>query len=240
MTARLLSVSPTTLQPVNSWLSQRSRKSTRHTAAQDRSELPASSVPKSEPLGTPQRDRKGEDALLAILLEAVQEGVIVASTTLQLIYLNHQAKELCDQLRNSELDSALPAAIAAACHRFLQSPSVTEPLIAEFQEHPEQFVRVRVRWLQLGGSSETVAPSYLLIQLEDCYQALKEELALEKQKYDLTDREAEVWIMMRQKYSYQEIAELLTISMNTVKTHVKNVNSKRKTLMNDRQVWYSR
>jgi DNA-binding CsgD family transcriptional regulator len=240
MTARLLSVSPTTLQPVNSWLSQRSRKSTRRTSAQGRSESPIGS--KSEPLGSPQRDHTDQDALLAVLLEAIQEGVmVVASTTLQLIYINHQAKELCDQLQNSESDSALPAAIVETCHRFLRSPSASpEPLITEFQEHPEQFIRVRVRWLQFGGLGETVDPSYLLIQLEDCYQALKEELALEKQKYDLTDREAEVWIMMRQKYSYQEISEILSISLNTVKTHVKNVNSKRKNLMDDRRVWYSR
>ncbi len=243
MTARLISVSPTTLQPVSPWLSQSPRKSTRR-ASKKRSDLSSISSSEPEHPSPPEPSSMCQDALLAVLLEAIQEGVmVVSSTTLQPIYCNQPAKALCQQLGEPENCSGLPTAIAAVCDRFLQEQTALfSPLVAEFQGHPEQFIRVKVQWLGLGGMGEgaTSDQFYLLIQLEDCYAALKEELALEKKKYELTGREAEVWIMMRQKYSYQEIAEILTISMNTVKTHVKNVNAKRKSLMGDRQVWYSR
>ncbi len=50
---------------------------------------------------------------------------------------------------------------------------------------------------------------------------------LEMLRYGLTPREREVWMLRRSGRSYQEIADALYISVDTVKRHLKNINTKR-------------
>jgi DNA-binding CsgD family transcriptional regulator len=185
----------------------------------------------------PTDDRLSPELLWEVLLSSIQEGVIVVSPSLHLIYSNSQANLICQQFQQSDERSPLPSAIASACHRFLQFPAkFSEPLIVEYQEQPEQLVRLQIRWLSFG---ETVG-SYLLVLLEDCHQSLRQEVLFEKLKYDLTDREAEVWMLLRQEFTYEQISKKLQISLNTVKTHAKNSYAKRNSLKGQQQIWYSR
>ncbi|MBW4541744.1 MAG: hypothetical protein KME43_21750 [Myxacorys chilensis ATA2-1-KO14] len=250
MTARLISVPPELQLSIKSWFSQPSHKlsspcSSRkqlfsnspvfsidnHSA--DKRECPAP--------GLGGAGHVNADLLWKVLLESIQEGVIVVSRSLQPIYLNHQAEEICQQLQGSR--EGLPTAIAEACHRLMREKmTASEPLVVEYQGDSGQFIRLRVRWISFDAhpANEVPAHNYILVLLEDCYTALREELALEQKKYDLTDREAEIWLLLRQEYTYQEISNMLNISLNTVKTHIKNVYAKRRSLLRDRNVWHSR
>ncbi|BAU12021.1 ATP-dependent transcriptional regulator [Leptolyngbya sp. NIES-3755] len=176
-------------------------------------------------------DFVSEDALWGMLLEAMPLGVLVLASSLSMVYCNEKAKALCDRLRNEE--NELPISICQLCQRLIQGES-SEPLIMEYQEQ-DLFFRLQARWMNIA----TPQP-LLLVLIEDCHESMRNELAIEQDKYDLTDREAEIWFLLRQKYSYQDISALLNISMNTVKTHVKNIYAKRKSLANDRKIWYSR
>ena len=71
-------------------------------------------------------------------------------------------------------------------------------------------------------------------------EVLRAEIWLERHKYDLTERESEIWILLRQEYTYLEIAELLQISANTVKTHVKHIYNKRRSRLHQKTFWASR
>lgn len=68
----------------------------------------------------------------------------------------------------------------------------------------------------------------MVVFLEDRQETQLEDLRLQKEQYDLTERETEIWMLLQQEYSYQEIARRLQISLNTVKTHVKNIYAKRR------------
>jgi len=48
----------------------------------------------------------------------------------------------------------------------------------------------------------------------------------EIEKYGLTPRESEVWLLYRANYSRKEIAAELFISIDTVKKHLKNIKTK--------------
>jgi DNA-binding CsgD family transcriptional regulator len=54
--------------------------------------------------------------------------------------------------------------------------------------------------------------------------------------YDLTEREAEICLLLRKEYTYQEIAKVLQISLNTVKTHVKNIYAKRRSYQGEEKI----
>ncbi len=182
------------------------------------------------------------DALWRSLVESMSEGVFVVSRNLRPIYINLKAKNLCQQLSQEEENASLPSVITEVCHRLIRAELEEELLIAEYQGNQGHSVRLRVRWLVTGatGSNPTSHEPSILVLLEDCYEALTEDLWIDRQKYDLTDREAEIWMLLRQEYTYQEIANMLQISLNTVKTHVKNVYAKRRSVLGQRKIWYSR
>ncbi|MEX0270354.1 LuxR C-terminal-related transcriptional regulator [Leptolyngbyaceae cyanobacterium UHCC 1019] len=81
------------------------------------------------------------------------------------------------------------------------------------------------------------ARSPIVIFLENCDEVLQQDLRVQRKKYDLTERESEIWLLLRKEHSYQTIAEMLQISLNTVKTHVKNIYAKRRSCQDQETFW---
>jgi DNA-binding CsgD family transcriptional regulator len=171
-------------------------------------------------------------AVWGALLEALPQGVMVLTADLKLVYANEKANRLCQQLAaRDRRPTQSPLVISEICHRLLKTKSLEgRPLLMECQTLRQQTIRLRASWLNvnpgMGGINQS-AP-HILVTLENCSEALEEEIRIEQRKYDLTEREAEIWMLLRQEYSYQDIAETLQISLNTVKTHVKNVYAKKR------------
>lgn len=163
------------------------------------------------------------------LAEALREGVMVISRNIKPMYVNQQAKEICQKLGDSNrYFGNLPSAISEVCHRLIKNGnSATSPLIVECQNNEEETIRIRASWLNLPCNDGT-SFQYIIVFLENRDRIMQEELQFEQQKYQLTDREMEIWSLLRQDYSYQEIAASLHISLNTVKTHVKNIYAKKR------------
>lgn len=166
------------------------------------------------------------------IMEFMKEGIVVVSTQLNIIYLNYKAKQIHKILTES-LDCS---------ERFMAAIS---DLSRQFRDVPEQKIsivdcqlmlgmKIRIRACRLpdrckDASEETASDCpYLLIFLEDRSASLQEDLKIEQQKYQLTEREVEIWQLLLKAYSYQEIAKVLQISLNTVKFHAKNVYAKRR------------
>lgn len=238
MTARIIPLSPKFNASVTSWLNQRSQKRSlcRVTSAKTtKEEFNQKAKARNQSSNDDHGDGITQDVLWSALLELMPLGVLILTPSLQLVYGNDKAIAICEQLEKA--NSSLPIAIIALCQRLLnEEEPVAEPLVMEYQEQPEVFFRLQVRWLCADLETQPL----LFVQIEDCLATLREELLLEQQKYELTDREAEVWMLLRQDYSYQQISEQLKISLNTVKTHVKNVYSKRKNTAIAQRIWYSR
>lgn len=202
------------------------------------------------------------DLIWTSLIESLQQGVIVVSRHFQPVYWNSKASDLCQDLTGNKklMLPELPTVVSEACHRMLKSHhSEGNPLVMECQVFETQTIRISTRWLFLNsmpglrattvggtpdGSSQFPQPQgqvspYILVFLENCNEVLRAELRIEQKKYDLTEREAEVWMLLRQEYTYQEIAKMLQISLNTVKTHVKNVYAKKRSCQGQEKFWCS-
>lgn len=168
-----------------------------------------------------------------ILAESLREGLMIISRNVKPVYVNRQAKELCQALSESDRTWAgLPEVVSEVCHKLIKhGKAIAQPLIVECTAAGEQVIRVRASWLNsntLDDSRGTGRCQYILVFLENRNEILQEELQFEQQKYQFTDREMEIWSLLRQDYSYQEIAATLHISLNTVKTHVKNIYAKKR------------
>lgn len=171
-------------------------------------------------------------ALLNAVLNSLGQGFIVVSPILQLIYWNQRAVELCRWFPPTR--SALPEELETFCRHFLEHTCPEQQVVlADYQIEPKMRLQVSARWLKsLPNSSQpTVAASLeqsILLVLQDRQAILAEELQLVQTQLDLTNREAEIWLLLKQEYSYQEIAQTLQVSLNTVKTHIKNLYSKKR------------
>ena len=168
-----------------------------------------------------------------ILAESLREGLMVISGNVKPVYVNRQAKELCQTLAQSDRSWAgLPEVVSEICHKLIKNGNATDQtVILECQAACGQTIRVRASWLNSDASDDsrgTGRAQYILVFLENRNEILQEELQFEQQKYQFTDREMEIWSLLRQDYSYQEIAARLHISLNTVKTHVKNIYAKKR------------
>lgn len=178
------------------------------------------------------------------LMEFMKEGVVILSTQLNLVYLNSKAKQLCEVLwENIDSSGKVPTAIANISYQFSQDLDQEDGiLITECQLSEEQKIRIRAyklpdAWNNTLGKTESDRP-HLLIFLEDHTANLAEDLRIEQQKYNLTDRELEIWKLLLQAYSYQDIAKLLQISLNTVKFHIKNIYAKKRCAFEEEQIMY--
>ncbi len=202
-----------------------------------------------QPSGHPQKPANtplSETAILNLirssLLESLSQGVIVTSRSLNPLYWNAKARTLCQHLAGSAFPPLeLPADVAEVCHRLIRNERLSDrPFVMECQAPTGQTIRMSARWLELAVQTtdlEKQRQPYILVLIENCHDLLYEELRIERKKYDLTEREAEVWMLLRQEYSYQEIAKMLQISLNTVKTHIKNVYAKKRSCQGREKFW---
>lgn len=172
------------------------------------------------------------EAFWAALINSLRQGVVVVSHDLQPVLINPKARDICWSLDLGEGRSypTLPSVVMELCHRLLKMKgSSQETLVMECVDSRGQSIRIYANWLHFHPyNCVEEKASHILITLENCQEILWEDLRIERKKYDLTDRESEIWMMLRQEFSYQEIAQTLQISLNTVKTHVKNLYAKKR------------
>ncbi len=173
-----------------------------------------------------------DNALLQGVIESFLDGVLIVTEQGECIQANNLAHQICQQItRVSSQPNLVPKEIWDVCQILIESRDLSatrsriiESEVALYQSTP---MRIRVRWLNLNAISHP----YLLVILEDRCQSLQNLALTEVEKYGLTPREAEVWLLHRAHYTYKEIADKLYISLNTVKKHLKNIQVKRETVL---------
>jgi ATP/maltotriose-dependent transcriptional regulator MalT len=179
-----------------------------------------------------------------ILMNFMKEGVLILTSQLKLFHLNLKARQICKKIgKNADYSEEVPTVLANLLLQFSQQGIYDNKiLITEYQLSAEQNIRIRAcklpeNWQNGFREIEDNHP-HLLIFLEDLSVNLQEDLKIEQQKYNLTDREVEIWQLLLRAYSYQDIAKLFQISLNTVKFHVKNIYSKKRGFLENEQIIY--
>ncbi|EGJ33036.1 MULTISPECIES: helix-turn-helix transcriptional regulator [Moorena] len=173
-----------------------------------------------------------DNGLLQGVLEGFIDGVLILNTQGDLVHSNETARVLCEQLTpNSKHFTVVPKEIWRVCQALKESDEfyAHQSVIIDSEittSHSTTF-RIRARWLNLRISEQR----YIIVTLEDQRQSIHSIALAEVQKYGLTAREAEVWLLRRVNYSYKEIAAELFVTLNTVKKHMKNILAKQQMAM---------
>jgi DNA-binding CsgD family transcriptional regulator len=163
------------------------------------------------------------------LVNLLPDGVLILSDRGEILFANAYASKICQTLLQPDKDiHALPDEIQQLSE-ILQvteatplSPERLALLEGEFYIGSTNDVRVRV---QLVHPEDWATPCFLVV-LEDRQETVRRAAAAEIRKFNLTPREAEVWLWRRTGLTYNEIASKLFVTIDTVKKHLKNIYAK--------------
>jgi len=181
-------------------------------------------------------DSNESDHFLQSVLEGFVDGILVLTENKEVIYANSMALNLCAKLLPNQADP-LPNEIWRVCAALLESrnlyPSHPMMIEAEVIVHETTF-QIRAQWLTI----ELVDRPCVLVRLQDQEKSVQGLAIAEIQRWKLTPREAEVWLLRRSGYSRKGIAAELCIALDTVKKHLKNIGTKRQIRV-DEEAWQS-
>ncbi len=163
-------------------------------------------------------------SLILEIFEKSSQGLFLLNQFSKIIYANRKGIKILLDMGYSELeDDQIPEIIehihnSSVGRRNLDSGHQIS-VLARFCINPSVCFDVQTRWLNISENQS----EYLLFIIEEHNQLIKHSIADEAEKYGLTPRETEVWLLYKMHHSYREIASRLGIAINTVKKHMKNI-----------------
>jgi hypothetical protein len=138
-------------------------------------------------------------------MEFIQEGVIAVSHHLKPVYMNSKARDICQKLwKNYDQADYLPPIIGEIVCRVMKEAKQGSRAIVmmDYKFSEEQTIRIRAHHLSFQLDVE---PHYysensprVMIFLQDRSAILQEELRIEQQKYNLSDRETQILRFLQQ------------------------------------------
>jgi len=176
--------------------------------------------------------RQSDNILLQGVIESFFDGILILTEQGELVQINDLARQICEQFSQEKPQTnPVQKEIWCVCQALIESRSLyhNQPVIIESEITTDKLttLRIRTQWIKLSA----IKHPCLLVILEDRYQSVQNLALAEVDKYGLTPREAEVWLLRRRQYALKEIATELSISLNTVKKHIKNIHAKRETVL---------
>jgi DNA-binding CsgD family transcriptional regulator len=185
----------------------------------------------------------GPDLSGVAILDAMRHGVMVISSDFQVIYRNLKAQDIYDVF--GCVTTTLPDPVTEACRRFMavclpHDPEADrvcdvacDPFVMECYPAKGRKFNLQITWME--SSPHT---GYMLVTIEDCYADMMVLWRREQARHGFTEREIQIWTLLHLECTYQEIAAQLEITVNTVKTHVKNLNAKRRHHPQSSRLWF--
>lgn len=170
--------------------------------------------------------KMSNNILLQAVIECYIDGILLVSDRGEIISDNRIARQICQKL-NANNGHHIPAKIWRVCRSMIENRALHADysimIDDEIEIDASKRVRIRVQWFNL----DAVSGPCLLIMLEDRFQSAQKKAIAERERYGLTNREAEVWLLRQANCTYKAIAEKLHITVDTVKKHMRNIHAKR-------------
>ncbi len=185
-----------------------------------------------------QTERPPDDPGDVVADQRAGPGIVVLSTSMQLLHMNRQAGDLSIKINEAEKNSqerkaatgVLPEALTGLCGEIVKALHVrTEAKDWEQFEvkalagDPERPILLRGFGLPDKGG---VQQSRIVVTMEEVGRRQKPTTELAKERFHLTDREHSVIEHLTKGWTNKEIANALGITEQTVKEHIKHIMRK--------------
>ncbi len=172
-----------------------------------------------------------QDPTVQEVLTQLTDGVLIITPERKIVYANECACRILRQInQDREHSELIPKEIIYFCNSLAdirrQFPGQHWFINTKVCINSSTTFSVHVRYMKL----HTLGKDCIVLVLKDHYQMIKSIAQEEARKYNLTDRETEIWLLQRANYTYKQIASELLIAPNTVKKHMQNIHLKQKGL----------
>ncbi len=163
------------------------------------------------------------------LIEECLGGVLVFTDQPQLVYASTVARQVLGQLQSEDFSThPIPDEIWHICQSLIQSRHLfpNQNWMIEFDIFTNAATTLHIcsRWVNM----DNIGHPCLLLTVEDRQQAITNLVLDEADRYGLTPREKDVWLLQHNNYTYKQIAAELGITPNTVKKHMRSIYAKKK------------
>ena len=169
--------------------------------------------------------------------EHVSPGFLILSSSLKLLFRDHQSWKLCGQINKIEQGKAatgvIPHAVLQICAQVAQMLK-TAPNSKDLDDlqvkHLIADAHTQILVLAIGlPDAKDHTRSEILVLLEEVSRPLEPLLRSAKRRFLLTEREVNVVQHLLKGMTNKEIANEMGVTEQTVKEHIKNVMKKTKT-----------
>lgn len=173
----------------------------------------------------------------ALVQTRTSPGILVFNGSLQLLYMNREARELCARITQARsgcpATGVLPPDIAGLCEEMVaalgerpEPKDWEQGQVRRVAGDPQRPVLLRgVAIPSTGGLSE----ARVVVLLEEIGSRKAVAAARTKERYQLTDREQTVVISLLKGLTNKQIASRLLVTEQTVKEHLKRIMRKTQT-----------
>lgn len=157
------------------------------------------------------------------------QGLLLLDQSGRLIQSSPKARQLCQVLCDLEPqgDSQIPIVIKSLIQQLIESrklfPSQSIQLQDDLYLDNGVPIHLQAEWIHIDPQS----PSYIVITLENVAEVTHQRSLFDAYRYGFTPRETEIWELHLLGLSYRQIADECTITINTVKRHMKSIHGKR-------------
>ncbi|MGA7932303.1 MAG: helix-turn-helix transcriptional regulator [Kovacikia sp.] len=177
---------------------------------------------------------KNSEMIVQEALTKLTDGVLIITEEKKVIFANECACRILRQInQDQENTEPIPREINYLCNSLSDIrrmfPGQHWMMTTKICISSAVTFNVHARYMKL----DTLGKYCIVLVLKDQYQLIKTIAVEEAQKFNLTDRETEIWLLQRANYTYKQIASELFIAPNTVKKHMQNIHLKQKGISDD-------
>lgn len=189
---------------------------------------------KKQSISVEQNTINFQDPTVQEVLTQLTDGVLIITPEKKIVYANECACRILRQVnQDRENPESIPKEITYLCNSLSdirrQFPGQHWFINTKICVNSSITFSVHVRYMKLNS----LGKDCIVLILKDHYQMIKGIAQEEARKFNLTDRETEIWLLQRANYTYKQIASELFIAPNTVKKHMQNIHLKQKGLCDD-------
>lgn len=171
-----------------------------------------------------------KDRSLSIALNLLVDSFLLLNSDGDIILSNAKGDELLQKMQTGLVSStpkpqsSLPDAALRACALLLENCAILSdqalPTQVVLTVYPD--IQLRISLLETDDEQQPL----FLVAMEEKRQSSLTQATVDQWLFGLTNREKEVWALRLQDYAYQDIADELYLSVNTVKRHMKAILAK--------------
>ncbi|MEH7495464.1 response regulator transcription factor [Neobacillus niacini] len=153
-------------------------------------------------------------------IELLPSGFILLDQKFSLLYYNSLAQEFCKDTSNKSIQGPVKAVVDMVISK------CSMPILESGESYKLGRYHYRISPIPVPLAKDSLVATMYCIYIDEEKEPFENSLKIAKDLFGLSKRETEIVRLIAEGYSNVELADLLFLSINTVKSHINNIFNK--------------